>query len=595
VTAWLVVPAEAGGDNVFLATRDGKGDHHSALTTPSTLRASSALPYPNPNRESRERRGRAARDDLGAAAQAPSWHSSGAMRPGFNTSGPCFPDEHYMLPPERRLGRIMELIDDGKYFTLHAGRQTGKTTSAQWLVDHYNAGERFHAVWFDLQTARDMPDSRLAFAALLDDLDMGVTQFLPDLGVPAGRARLLDVPATAVLHYLADLAARSPRPLVVLFDEADCLVGESMVSFLTQLRAGYLARRRAPFPHSIVLVGQRNVRDYAMSQEERVAVSWLGSASPFNITAEATTLGPFTGPEVVELCAQHTAATGQVFEAAATARIHGLSQGHPWLVNALADQIVDRDVRDRSVPVVAAHVDAAKETIILERRTHIDSLINKLRDPRVRKILDPMLVGEQTGDDVLEDDLAYVLGLGIVVVRAGRVEIANPIYREVIPRALTYLRQLQIPAETATFVRGDGSLDLPRLMTAWQTFWREDGHLAASGFAYQEAGPHLMLMAFLQRVVNGGGRVEREYGLGRGALDLMILWRGARHAIEVKLRRDTQTEERALEQVTRYLDTAGLDEGWLVMFDLRSTRSWEERMENRLVATDGKRVHLVGC
>jgi hypothetical protein len=104
-----------------------------------------------------------------------------------------------------------------------------------------------------------------------------------------------------------------------------------------------------------------------------------------------------------------------------------------------------------------------------------------------------------------------------------------------------------------------------------------------------------MLMAFLQRVVNGGGRVEREYGLGRGALDLMILWRGARHAIEVKLRRDTQTEERALEQVTRYLDTAGLDEGWLVMFDLRSTRSWEERMENRLVETNGKRVHLVGC
>jgi hypothetical protein len=519
----------------------------------------------------------------------------GAMRPSFNTAGPCFPDEHYMLPPERRLGRIRELIDDGKYFTLHAGRQTGKTTSAQWLTEHYNAGARYSSVWFDLQAARDQPDPARAFATVLGMLDMSVAETLPGLGAPAGRERFLDVPETAVIRYLHDLAARSPRPLVVFFDETDCLVGAAMVSFLTQLRHGYLARRKAPFPHSIVLIGQRNVRDYVMTQEDRSAVGWLGSASPFNITAEATTLGPFTEPEVVELLAQHTTATGQRFEPGAAARIHELSQGHPWLVNALADQIVDRDLRDRSVAVTSAHVDAAKETIILERRTHIDSLIHKLRDPRVRKILDPMLVGDQTGGDVVDDDLAYVLGLGIVRVIAGHVEIANPIYREVIPRALTYLRQVQIAAEPAAFVRPDGGLDVPKIMAAWQTFWREDGHLAAEGFGYRESGPHLMLMAFLQRVVNGGGRVEREYGLGRGALDLIIEWRGARHAIEVKLRRDTQTEERALDQVSRYLDTVGLDEGWLVMFDLRSTLPWEQRLSTRTVQVNGKRVYVVGC
>jgi hypothetical protein len=206
-----------------------------------------------------------------------------------------------------------------------------------------------------------------------------------------------------------------------------------------------------------------------------------------------------------------------------------------------------------------------------------------------------MLVGDSTGDDVLEDDLAYVLGLGIVRIHAGRVEIANPIYREVIPRALTYLRQLQIPAEPAAFVLADGALNMPKLMAEWQMFWRENGHLAAGGFSYQEAGPHLMLMSFLQRVVNGGGRVEREYGLGRGALDLMIRWRDERHVIEVKLRRDTQTEERALEQVARYLDTAGEGEGWLVMFDLRSTLPWEERLTTRRVEVNGKRVTIVGC
>jgi hypothetical protein len=126
-------------------------------------------------------------------------------------------------------------------------------------------------------------------------------------------------------------------------------------------------------------------------------------------------------------------------------------------------------------------------------------------------------------------------------------------------------------------------------------FWRKDGHLAAAGFRYREAGPHLMLMAFLQRIVNGGGRIEREYGLGRGALDLVVCWRGRVHAIEVKLRRDTETEAEALDQLAGYLDRAGLSEGWLVLFDLRTSKSWAERLTVREVEHRGKRVHVVGC
>jgi hypothetical protein len=261
----------------------------------------------------------------------------------------------------------------------------------------------------------------------------------------------------------------------------------------------------------------------------------------------------------------------------------------------MADQIVRNDVRERSVPITAAHVDAAKETIILERRSHIDSLVARLREPRVQRILAPMLVGDQTGADTLDDDFAYVLGLGLIRERARRFEIANPIYREVIPRALSYIRQMQIANEPAWYVRADGSLDMPKLIADWQEFWRDDGHLAAEGFSYLEAGPHLMLMAFLQRVINGGGRIEREYGLGRKALDLIVFWREERHVIEVKIRRDTETEGRALGQLAGYLDRAGLDEGWLVLFDLRKGTSWAERLFLREAARDGKRIHVVGC
>jgi AAA-like domain len=516
------------------------------------------------------------------------------MRPSFNTSGPCVPGEHYMLPPERRLGETMELIEEGRYFSLQAGRQTGKTTSARWLVRHYNAGDRLRALWVDLETAREEPAPVAAFETILDELELSISLTLPDLAAPRDRAAPRN-PKTAIFDALSSLAARCDRPLVLFFDEADGLVGEAMVSFLTQLRAGYIKRPEAPFPHSIILVGMRALRDYALTMEERRGISWLGTTSPFNVSAAAQHLPAFTAAEVDELLAQHTAATGQRFLPEAAARTFELSQGHPWLVNALADEAVRHGVRDRALPVTAGHVDAAKETIILDRRTHIDSLLARLHEPRVRRILDPMLAGDRVVGDALDDDFAYVSALGLIQLVDGAYAVANPIYREVIPRALTFSQQAQIAATPRAFAREDGSLDVRALLEAWQTFWREDGHLAAEGFGYRESGPHLMLMAFLQRVVNGGGRVEREYGLGRGALGLMIVWGRERYAIEVKLRRDTETEERALGQVTRYLEAAGLAEGWLVVFDLRSTVPWGERLTNRVVEVGGKRVSVVGC
>jgi len=210
-------------------------------------------------------------------------------------------------------------------------------------------------------------------------------------------------------------------------------------------------------------------------------------------------------------------------------------------------------------------------------------------------ILEPMLAGTRLPSDLLDDDLSYVLGLGLVRAEHGELQIANPIYREVIPRALTWTQQISIHEPTEWYVRADGTLDLPKLMSAWQAFWRKDGHLAAEGFGYREAGPHLMLMAFLQRVVNGGGRVEREYGLGRGALDLMIFWKAERYAIEVKIPRDTETETDALDQVIRYLDRAGLAEGWLVMFDLRKELPWTERLFLRDAKHAGRTIRVVGC
>jgi hypothetical protein len=489
----------------------------------------------------------------------------------------------------------MRLVDERKFFTLHAGRQTGKSTSARWLVDLYNAGDAYRALWVDIQTAREQPDPAKAFRTVLNELDRACRRDLPDLHRPDDVESQLRDPMTAVVSWLSRVSEASELPLVVLFDEADGLVGEAMVSFLTQLRTGYIDRSKMPFPHALALIGMRQVRDFALSLDDRRALSWLGSASPFNITAEAVTLRAFTRDDVTELLQQHTSLTGQRWEPEALDLIFELSQGHPWLVNAMADQVVNRDVEDRAVAITTEHVEAAKETIIVERRSHIDSLLARLRDDRVRRIIEPMLAGSRVGQDVLNDDFAYVASLGLVALRSGVWEVANPVYREVIVRELTFVEQTQLRYETSWYVTEDGRLDIEKLLAAWQKFWRKDGHLAAEGFHYREAGPHLVLMAFLQRIVNGGGSIHREYGLGRGALDLLVTWKGERHAIEVKLRRDERTEEEGLEQLAKYLDGLGLSSGWLVLFDLRKTLPWEQKLFVRKAEYEGKSIRVVGC
>ncbi|MFO0601901.1 MAG: AAA-like domain-containing protein [Polyangiales bacterium] len=515
----------------------------------------------------------------------------------FNIAGPCFAREHYMIPVERRAATTLALIEQGRWFSLVSGRQTGKTTVVKHLAKSLTArGDRL-VLWVDLQVARDQTDPAVALRAVFGALANALTRAgaAAITPTPDQAASWLAAPESALQTYLSALCAASPHPVVLLLDEADVMAGAAVVTFLTQLRALYLARDEQPAPASVVLIGVRSVRDDAVTVEERRTLSWLGSASPFNVTVENVTLAAFTPAEVAELTAQHTAETAQRFYDAANALIWELSQGHPWLVNALADQATRRDVTDRAVAITAEHVERAKETIIVERRTHIDSLLARLREERVRRVLDPMMAGETLPASGLDDDLHYVAGLGLIRVERGQWQVANPIYREVIPRALTYVVQTSLYQFTAWYLRPDGLLDVPKLLAAWQEFWREDGHVAAEGFTYRESGPHLMLMAFLQRIVNGGGRIDREYALGKDALDLLVTWKTQRIALELKVRHRPTTEAKGLAQLAGYLDALGLDEGWLVLFDQRADVPWDERVFTRTEAVGPRRIHVIGC
>ena len=498
----------------------------------------------------------------------------------FNTAGPCEAGRHYMVPPEPRLPEARPLIEQLGYFVVHAPRQTGKTTTLRALARTLTAEGRFAALHFSCEAGEPAGDDfGTAQLAVLDEIRARARVDLPgDLGPPAewpaaSHGQLLSL-------ALREWARTSARPLVLFFDEVDALRGESLRAVLRQLRAGF-SDRPAAFPASVVLCGLRDVRDYkAASGGDPTR---LGTSSPFNIKVKSLRLGDFTSEELRGLYGQHTAETGQPFTAGALERAVALTGCQPWLVNALAREVVEEIGVAPPQPITVEHLEEAKERLILARATHLDSLVARLREPRVRRVVEPLIAGAMLAGDTYDDDLAYVRDLGLI---AGDrpVRVANPIYREVIVRVLSAVVEENVTADPRAFVQADGRLDLRRLLEDFAGFWREHGEVLAAGMPYAEVAPQLVLMAYLQRIVNGGGYVDLEYGVGRGRIDLCVRWPYAsaggkrewqREGLELKVWRDGKPDplERGLEQLDSYLDGLGLATGVLVVFDGRSTAS----------------------
>jgi hypothetical protein len=284
----------------------------------------------------------------------------------FNTAGPCRLTKHYMLPPLVRLPQLIRLIDQETYFVIHAPRQIGKTTTILSLATQLNAAGHHVAAVLSVEIgapfANDIGSAETAIlSAWRDTLKFSLR---PELQPPEWD----DAPAgQRISHALQEWSRSSPLPLVLFIDEIDALRDQTLVSVLRQLRDGY-PRRPEGFPSSIGLIGLRDVRDYKVASG---GSDRLHTSSPFNIKVESLTLRNFNELEVAELYQQHTTDTGQIFELEAIQLAFHLTQGQPWLVNALARQLIEEIAPEATTNITPAMVEEAKEILIRRQDTPI--------------------------------------------------------------------------------------------------------------------------------------------------------------------------------------------------------------------------------
>ena len=528
----------------------------------------------------------------------------------FNTAGPIIPAKHYCVPALARIDvdHVLRLIGQWKYIVLHAPRQTGKTSTLLALRNAINAVGELRCVYVNVEVGQS---ARQDVAAAMRAILGAVTLAADDARLEETALAAIENfgPHMALQRTLARWAESEPKPLVLMVDEIDALVGDTLLAVLRQLRAGY-PERPGRFPQSVILCGVRDVRDYRIRSSAEQAIVAGGSA--FNVRAESLRLSDFSLRDIESLLAQHADETGQAFTAEARQELWTLTEGQPWLVNALAYEACFNDEAglDRGRVITAEAIQEAREQLILRRETHLDQLADKLQEARVRRVVEPLLTGDGMPERIPPDDLEYVRDLGLVA-RNDPVRIANPIYREVIPRDLTWTTQAFLTHEPAWYVDDRGFLLTDKMLAAFQEFFREHSEHWVERFEYKEAGPQLLLQAFLQRIVNSGGRIEREYGLGRMRTDLLVVWpvgRGTdgapgpepgetqRVVIECKVlhKGRDETWRKGLRQTRAYMDRCGAAEGHLVIFDRTEGRSWQDKLYRREDAEGGAPVTVWG-
>lgn len=504
----------------------------------------------------------------------------------FNTEGPIDPLKHYFVPRRLNDPKVKQLIDLEKYFILHAPRQSGKTTAIRMLADQLKINGKFKVFYINVEAAQAARSNVIdGLRTILSRFRSGIIDYFGDAD-PAveylqREVNNVTLAGNSLYDFLQFWARSSDKPLVIFIDEIDSLVGDTLISVLRQLRDGYTSRPKA-FPQSVCLVGVRDVRDYKIWSDKEQKTIQGGSA--FNIKSDSLVLLNFSLEQIQDLYLQHTKETGQKFTEEAVSYAYYLTQGQPWLVNALAFQACFRDYTDRSITITKEIIEEAKEKLIQRRDTHIDVLIDRLQEPRVAKIIDAIINGEAESLNVSIDDIQYVIDLGLIVERDKDLKIANPIYQEIIPRELAHVMQRTIVQKTIWYQNADGSLNMHKLMESFQQFYREHSEIWVENNVYKESAPHIIMMAFLQRIINGGGKIYREYALGRKRMDILIEWPFAnglqRIVIEIKILRGDQSITKGLEQTAQYLDTVNANEGYLLIVDKTPNKPWSDKIFN---------------
>ena len=468
----------------------------------------------------------------------------------FNTSGPCDPMLHYTVMREDLLKVGRNMVEKGKYFTIWAPRQTGKTTYFRLLSAGLETAPEYLPVWISLEAFRSLPADKF-----LSYFKEAILRRIKDQTIKDGfRVQEL----TNFLDFYPFFALEGNKRLILIIDEVEGCP-ESIISDLMHIFRDMYHNKDSHSLHSLILVGVSNISGLIMDH-----------ASPFNI-ADELIIPYFTAEEVRGLIGQYEDESGQKFEHRVVDKICQDTAGQPGLVCGICKDMVERFCPDKSQAVT---MEAYWECIDYYLKEKIDKNISNIvaKAKQEKELMIKILFSEEVPYTVYDEQIKFLLVNGVVERIGDTVDISVPIYKKVLITAFRPLINGERPyypgirEDFGRFLNGNG-LNIENLLDNYQAYVRKRGFKAFDIKNLRESAWHYSLDGYLYFFVEEmGGRVMVEVPTGRGRVDILILYSNRKYIIETKVYRNEHHYQKGKKQLAEYLKSEGLDKGYYVVF-----------------------------
>lgn len=489
----------------------------------------------------------------------------------FNTSGPCDPAKHYTVMREELVAKGQALVEQGRYFTIFAPRQAGKTTYFQLLLRQLET-QGYTPIWISFEGLRTLSRPKF-YQALHHRLDQ---EF-----VAQGIVTAQTIEDQFDLQLYLEQVSTQSKTIVLIIDEFEDVPDEVLSELMHLFRALYQKRQFHKL-HALILVGVSTIAELVLS-----------SASPFNVVDELR-IPYFTFAEVQELIAQHSSETGQPFAPPVVQAIYDNTIGQPGLVCALCHYLVTVLVPDRSQSVTMDEFYTTLKHFLTERfDKNIVNIVQKAREKQAF-MLRVLFSDTSIPFTVDHPDIAYLYAHGVVGNREGEVDVLVPLYSK---RLIAAFRPA-INGEAQYFASGhdtfrdyviaDG-LALTAILNKYRDYVHRRGFRAFDTEQLKEGAWHYSLDGFINFFLEQlGGETFIEVPSGRGRTDILILYHGKKYVIETKIFTTQTRFKQGKGQLAAYLTTEGLTEGYYVVFSNKHAQGDTLYFDEQI---DGKRIH----
>ena len=515
------------------------------------------------------------------------------MRKRFNVTGSCNPDRHYMVNTEKRFKAVEDLIDFGEYFTINRARQYGKTTMLQYI--RRKLSERYLVIPLSFEGLDDGAfASHEAFGISFSKM---MARQLAAIGKSEDLVGIWQKNAAKSLDELSELITvfcnASFKPVVLTIDEVDKSSDNQLfLNFLGMLRNKFLEHNDGlgnTF-HSVVLAGVYDIKNLKLKlrlDEEKKY------NSPWNIAADFNVDMTFRPEEIAQMLGdyENDAHSGMDIKAISE-EIYKYTTGYPFLVSYICKIIDERleaawtlDNVQQAVKIIAKG----------ENVTLIDDLSKNLENnTELRDFLYSIAVNGQEYSYTMIDPMVKIANMFSYIREnpRGKTMIHNLVFEEALFMYFGNKKMFEEGTRISPYVLNyvqNGKLNMEHVVTRFRDLMREEYRDSTEPFLEKEG--RLLFLTFLKPIINGTGfyYVEPQTRDNR-RMDLVVTYGQQEFIIELKIWRGEKYEENGRDQLSSYLATRGMDEGYLVTFDFSKNK---KDTEPQWIEWNGKRIFEV--